>query len=651
MSATLQAPGISAVSQADARAGSNNKRLKRAASVPTRTDGQIDLAAHCTPDYLGSTSFTAVFAEDLGSLEVEPADVSDSPANSLVPVLAADKLALGCRALAILQNQALIVYFVGKTQEYMEANAEVIICPMMVQWIDELFREHGSSLRNQDTNGLRRLCEQLWINTRKPLVFDGSISPKQWTSLSSGRNIRWEVIGAILANVGLAARGISPLEDIFQHFGTTRDQLSHGMHDAALICLEFCRDCDVKEDVFQWFLNDLNNLTGAIKGPDSYRCYCQTGELINAVIATGFQKEIKADSRTPLFLAELRKRSRASCYGQEVALASLLGRPPRLSHRYTKLDLPLDLSDSNLFHEPSELDEVISKLDHRGWSEGPYWGRVTYIRGSLLNSSQREDAIDLSLGNYSREEILSRVMQIRQKHEHVWAGAPDFVRVARDSPSQRTTPMLTALYHNVIRHGYLGNELLLQQVLMRKTGAPSDQLIDVARLIFKDMMSITGRPDIQKGFCMDLTWLLASQGLRCGAILAVELYKQEQMQAYPAAPRLPRAETIRELSIFVERLSELDRNDGLFAFCDQGRRLISCVLDQILAPPQQHGSVSNTAVPNTSHLLQMEQHLVDPAVGDFGSMDFAGLGGSIDLGNDAEFMQWLDFGFREQETF
>ena len=536
----------------------------------------------------------------------------------------------------MLQDHHIIDRFIERSQELIEASAEVIPCSMMRQWLEELWDYHSEDLRRQDPHEMSILSELVWRNTKKPLVFDGSYSAKAWTSLSTGASLRWEVVGAILAAVGLAAQGISPLDDIFRQFKTTRKHLSQQMHDGAVACLALCRDCEAHDDLFQWFLNDLNNLTGAIIGPDYHICYRQTGELVNAVIATGYQREIKADSQTPFFLAELRKRSRASCYSQEVALGSLLGRPPRLSHRYTSLDLPRDIADNDLFRDNQEMGDILASLDENGWNKNGTWFRLTFIRCSILNAPRREDALDLSLGNYPSNEIQHRAEEIRRKFDDAWAQVPAFFRAARDSPASKTTPILIALYHNSIRHGYLGTQLLLQQVLMRKVGAPSDELIRIARLVFKDMMTITGRNDIQKGFCIDLTWLLASRGLRCAAILVVELYKQEQSPImHTAPPRIPRAETTRELSIFVQRLAEVEPDDGLYSFCEQGRSLIGYVLDKILAPPPHDAGRSATDTPNNVHFMQVEQQLVDPTIGDLGSMDFG-------LSGDVDFMQWLD---------
>jgi hypothetical protein len=597
-------------------------------------DDRRDSTARGNPGFLGSTSYSAIFEEDLGHLAVTSTDLDARKVVETLPV-SSEKLLRGCKVLSIFKDSLLVNQFLNRYQEVCDNSGEAVIFPVVRHWLKEIWAHHRETLRYQNPDRIRRLCERIWRNTQTPLSFDGSVSPQNWASLSTGHNLRWEVVGIIITDIGLAAETLDPLDDIFREHATTREALSKRMHDAAEACLAFCRECETREDLFQWFLNEACWLTGSLKGTGSYAAYQQTGELINTMLAMGFQQEVKADAQTPFFLAEMRKRNRISCYGQEIALSSLLGRPSRLSHRYTSLELPFDLSDADLFVEPDQLGKVLAKLDSQGWSTSQKWQRTTYMRANMLHTLRREDVLDVSLGNYTPDEILERISQIRKRYEAAWSTAPGFIRKARDTPSSKMTSMIHALYMNVVRHGYLANELLLQQVLIRKTDAPPDEMIKFARLIFKDCMSLSGRPEMLKEYRMDFIWLLASHGLRSAAILAVELYKREQLPVYPTNPRLPRAETIRELSIFVERLGAIDPADGMYSFCYQGRRVISCILDKILAPPLPALAANQAA-------LQTQQQMIDPTIGDFASMDFGGLDVSLNLGNDVDFMHWLE---------
>lgn len=249
----------------------------------------------------------------------------------------------------------------------------------------------------------------------------------------------------------------------------------------------------------------------------------------------------------------------------------------------------------------------------------------------------REKLLDLSLGTYSREEVLSRTIEIVETSEQDWVQLPKFLKEIRHQElpvlTKTKSSPLDTLLRIIMRQGYLANELLLQRVLVRKTGADTDKLIDVARTILKDIIHVSARQDIAKDFQLEVTCLLASHGLRSAAIIAVELLKQEQL-LYSHNPRLPRSETIQNLSIFAARLGAVDPSDGTFSICDQGRKVLTRILDKILAPP-----------PRREVPLDMGVH-DDPALGfdAFGTeMETGfGLGAPLSLEGDYAFMQWME---------
>lgn len=101
-------------------------------------------------------------------------------------------------------------------------------------------------------------------------------------------------------------------------------------------------------------------------------------------------------------------------------------------------------------------------------------------------------------------------------------------------------------------------------------------------------------------------------GLPAAGVLAVEMLKQEQQRQY-TPDILPRSETIQDLSVFISALAAVASGEGNFFICDQGRRALSRVLDQILAP-----------TPPSVVLPYDDASLYFPT------------------GNDADFLQWLD---------
>ena len=106
-------------------------------------------------------------------------------------------------------------------------------------------------------------------------------------------------------------------------------------------------------------------------------------------------------------------------------------------------------------------------------------------------------------------------------------------------------------------------------------------------------------------------------GLPAAGVLSIELLKQEQTRLY-TPDVLPRSETIQDLSVFNSALAAVGPGEGNYHICNQGRRALKRVLDQILSP-------NPVPIPGPSE---------PPAMDD---MSFY-----FPTGNDADFLQWLE---------
>lgn len=225
---------------------------------------------------------------------------------------------------------------------------------------------------------------------------------------------------------------------------------------------------------------------------------------------------------------------------------------------------------------------------------------MTAFRACVNYMMRREDIVDLALGQYTKEEILERVRIIEKKNERHLASLPAFLQKYYNNPLDFTVgdqvKPLQALQLGAMRSASRSNEVLLQRVLIRKTGASSERLTQVARAVFRDVLQITRRHDLASQFQASYNAYLSGHGLRSAAIVAIELLKQEMLPQYPENPPLPRSQTIQELAIFAARLAAVDPSDGCYNLCEQGNRVISKILDRILSPggaKQTAGSVGS----------------------------------------------------------
>lgn len=353
----------------------------------------------------------------------------------------------------------------------------------------------------------------------------------------------------------------------------------------------------------------------------------------------GIHQGNATDSETPFFLAELRKRIFTSVYGHDKILATFLGRPPRLSHRYCKMEMPLDLSDDQLFNSGTgpEQDAIVASLDANGWNTSGQLSSTTWGRVWFQHCCIREDILEIALGT-GDEDITSRANQVRARLNALHTSFPGFMKASpetildfqSDSTDQaqyfgfnfsgdNPPKLLNAIFTVCIHAGILHTEFLLQRALINRVKTDTAQLIPVSRRLLALVLLATSKKDFFRD--CDMVYLLSVHGLPSAGVLAIELLRQEQSQNYNSE-LLPRSQTIQDLSVFISALSTVGPEEGNHGICNQGRRALKRVLDQILSPaprPPPHATATNAEQPV------------------FDDVNF-----QFPTGNDADFLQWLE---------
>ncbi|KAI0451749.1 hypothetical protein F5B21DRAFT_485977 [Xylaria acuta] len=639
-------------------------KFNRAASAPALCTHRCEGGpGRVNPGFFGATNFMCIFSENLSKLGVVSTELEGPELPRLT--ISNDQIVRGTQILSFLKDSSLVHDFVNRSFDIGDGVNNIVIEPIMKQWLLKLWANHGDTLKKGNPEKLRRLSELLWRNTMTSIFVKEDMDYKAWAVQATGMNIRWEVIGIIASLIGQCATTLSRSDLLLTQHNVSKPILARKMSDIASTCLNFCRDCEALDDLFIWLLIENSVLTASLKGDGSYAVYRETGEFVNAVVAMGLHIDVKQGKpRIPFFLEQMRTRIVVGAYSSDVSISSYLGRPPRLSYRYCNLTAPLDIPDIQLIAGEDEIARIMASFDENGYNTSGKVSRATWMKTWLGFAPRREEVLDLALGRYSREEILSRAKEIQKKSDEYWASVPLFIRSMTDESydysevrSQRKRPLETLL-KITLKQGFRANELLLQRVLIRKTGASWDKLVEVASAIFEDILQISKRHDLASILQSNISALLAVQGLRGAAVIAVELLKQEQLPNYPKNPLLSRSRTIQDLSVFAARLGDVDPSDGSFTVCDQGRKVITRILDKILSP-------SNPSErPVASHMQHEQQHQAHASEG----MDMSVFPGETVpqqewsvpdaleiqmgeanwgievpfLGHDSDFVQWLE---------
>lgn len=96
--------------------------------------------------------------------------------------------------------------------------------------------------------------------------------------------------------------------------------------------------------------------------------------------------------------SEYRKTISASGYRGEKSGAIFNARPPALTRFYCSYQIPLDLTEDQLFSSPEELTAAASQLDENGWNTSGHISTITWLRARCMMISIREEILEISLG-------------------------------------------------------------------------------------------------------------------------------------------------------------------------------------------------------------------------------------------------------------
>ncbi|KAF2453934.1 hypothetical protein BDY21DRAFT_292085, partial [Lineolata rhizophorae] len=573
------------------RAASVSASASASAFLPPRTGQPAELVqwdrqrslsprarSHLSPPpapygFLGVTSYSAVLAEH------EKDDADDGLTVPGGYVVDAARVAKGVSILRLLRDVPKLDQFVSRW--FNLCAGVVIVEPVVKHFMLNLWRVHGDVLQRQDQAELEKLSKFMWRNTAAAVSFDGSVTPTEWLDLWTGENLRFEAAGVIFVVVAMLCLNLQEWDPIFvDDCGEQIDRrlLATQMTKAADDCIAICRTLNAINDAYLWMLYECTVVTINLRGEDSGAAWRQMGEVVSSVTAFGLHQKIEVDDQTPLFLAECRKLVFICVYSRDKCISTMMGRPPRLSRRYCVMQLPLDVAGEELFATDFDLSKAFLDLDERGWNRKEELRRSTYARIWLDISKVREDILELSLGT-SMERFAEQVQHVTVEAARSWNSLPLFVREDPTSVGHRP---LHAIYLILIRLEYLHNDFLLQRALIKRTGAESGRLVDIARRMLSLVLSLADKRDFYLDFQTDFSYVLSSQGLPSAGLIAIELLKQEQLFGI-AQTSLPRSEIIQDLSVFVSHLGAVKPVDGSYQSCHHGRRILKRILDRLLS--------------------------------------------------------------------
>ncbi|KAH3920376.1 hypothetical protein HBH56_003700 [Parastagonospora nodorum] len=574
----------------------------------------------------GFIDHSAVLAEHELSIGIHSSKDVSTP----IPKVSQAQIDRGAAVLSLLNDLPAFEKYIDKWFSF--AGGIVVIEPMVKMYLDGLCKTWHKTLGSQNPLDLSLMSEKIWENTLRPVsrFLNRHTTPREFCANVTGPFLRWEVVGILVSLVSLVAQSLKDGDPMFcshDNAPVDRAALALKTHNASEMCVQFCDDFGVINDLYLWLLYENATVYCSMRSRGSYENSRKTASLSNALLSFNLHQEIRVDDHTPFFMAQLRKRLFICAYDNDKYTAAFSGQPPRLTRHYCRLQIPLDLTDAQTMSDGPELEEAVEDLDDYGWNQQGLVQRSTYARLAASNALITEEILEISLGSLPQHEILQRAEDIELRTNRFWEQLPEFLRIDVTNPwsSQRSPLELLFLAFNRLNH--LDHLFMLQRTISKKVNNaandPSAKLLSVSSEIFNFVVSMVDNKDNFRDFQIDFAQILVKYGIPTAAALAVELLHQERHPASASAIAYPlhRSDTIQSLSVFVACLGTIKPDASGYQSCVRGRTFIKKILDMILG--------SGPATPNSP---QVTESTNDPMLS-------APL---LQPGSDGDFVRWLD---------
>ncbi|KAF1838317.1 hypothetical protein BDW02DRAFT_565142 [Decorospora gaudefroyi] len=591
--------------------------------------------------FLGSTSYAAVFNEE----QPLPDTAHEQPSERLSGTPSASSQNMGHRHCQFALGHVIVStlqplsFFEKSCHMYFESNkASAIIGPLLLSALPQL-RKDLELLATAGSDAYP-LYAEITRNTARPMKVPSNMPPSEFHTLFTGVNLRWETLGLLLAITCSNAQFTSPRSSVFileDGKQINKGDIIEDMMHATNICINICQTHGAVNDIMVWLLFQDMLVTSNFYGDNYHSTWRRLGDSVSALYATGIHCErsvCEGSSPEPFFIRELRRRLYAASYRFDKTLAIFYGRPPMLGWRYSDRKMPLDISDSVITSEDSELlTSELSKLDSAGWNMQGSIHPASFARLQCQLAVFKERLLEQSLAGEKDDEVVRNIEAISAECTQYWEGLPAHLRYetyTEDAAWVGRGPGLSirllAIYLD-----YLHLHFQTQRLLHRTTQQALPALLEVSlKLLCASLVST--KPDnrdyaTRRHFpTMILFYCSPAAG-----VLALEL-RRCTINGVPLPDTISRADVIRNLSVLTSCLDWLVLpGDGNHKLCNELNKMLALVLDEVL----------NYEPPAKDMQEGREDRLVRAAGQSF--LDMPMIEGLEPIPTEAEdFLNWLD---------
>lgn len=213
--------------------------------------------------------------------------------------------------------------------------------------------------------------------------------------------------------------------------------------------------------------------------------------------------------------------------------------------------------------------------------------------------------------------------EIQERLRAAWAAAPDHICYDRQEHKDFHGGWLNVVH---LYLNYLYTFYLLHRAQIKRTNTGQDALCDVSRRILTIVIGMSSMRNPMVDLDRHFSWIVCLQlsahlqrissdrkqaltfGLPAASVLLLELLHQSHGPSSHVVA-LPRAELIRNLSVFISLLSWVSRpGHGNYKTCKEAEKKLSRILDQLLDPQPVQAGLFDDVTSNLSSFLNWSSY-------------------------------------------
>lgn len=363
--------------------------LMETSTVPTKTG------------FLGDIASTAFVEELNNSLGVRSEKESQVPKNMFLSE--ADG-----------RNGVEVIRFFQDTQSvrklldrWLDVNigSYFIFDPVYRAWLVGMESFFADARLDKMPDKLDRRALAIWRNSQRPLICHGAMSVQEWTSQSTGDNLRWETLGFFLCVIARVTTQLSPWDPIFTLGRTSAAQKNELLKETSHLInltVDLSKKSGSRNDLLAYLLFEAAMTESLIQGDFQSDVWTAFGQVCNLLVSMGLHLEKKVDASTPFWLCELRRRFFNAVYSSDKFLSTYLGRPPHLSYRFCAIQEPQDLSDDEICGDEYTRASALAQLSD-GWTTTGHPMRSTWRKAFFKRYQLREDIMEVLIGPFVQD--------------------------------------------------------------------------------------------------------------------------------------------------------------------------------------------------------------------------------------------------------